>query len=143
VQLRAAGNGKLRTPISTPGQRHEAVVFPQLMADGAVKWSGRGRPKRRPHRIVGDQGDSSRNIRQYARQHGIRMTIPRQQNERRTGLFIRALYRQRHRIERLVNRDKQFRRLATRYEKWAAHDLAMWIIAATLLWLGFANTPEY
>jgi transposase len=132
VHLRAEGNGKLLTVISTPGQRHEAVVFPQLMAGGAVKRSGRGRPKRRPHRIVGDKGYSSRKIRQYARQHGIRLTIPRRQNERRTGPFNRLLYRQRNKIERLVNRYKQFRRLATRYEKRATNYLAMWFIAATL-----------
>jgi transposase len=119
----------------TPGQRHEAVVLPQLLEQGAVKRMGRGRPKRRPHRLVGDKGYSSRNIRQYARQHGIRITIPRRVNEHRTGPFNRAIYRQRNKIERLVNRCKQFRRLATRYEKRAANYRAMWHIAATLLWL--------
>ena len=111
------------------------------MAGGAVTRSGRGRPKCRPHRIVGDKAYSSRKSRRYARQHGIRMTIPRKQNERRTGPFNRVLYRQRNKIERLINRYKQFRRLATRYEKRATNYLAMWSIAATLLWLSFANTP--
>jgi transposase len=123
------------TLVLTPGQRHEATVFEQLLEAGAVKRPGPGRPKRRPHRIMGDKGDSSRRIRQYARQHGIRITIPRKRNEGRTGPFNRTLYRLRNRIERLINRCKQFRRLAMRYEKRAANYKAMWLIAATILWL--------
>jgi transposase len=111
------------------------------MAGGAVKRRRQGRPKHRPHRIVGDKAYSSRRIRQYVRRHGMRSTIPRKRNEHRTGPFDRAIYRQRNRIERLINRCKQFRRIATRYEKRAANYHAMWLIAATLLWLGFANTP--
>jgi len=126
--------------VLTPGQRHEAVIFEQLMESGAVKRRGPGRPKRRPQRVVGDKGYSSGKIRQYARQHGLRITIPRKQNEGRTGPFDRAIYRLRNRIERLVNRCKQFRRLSTRYEKRAANYRAMWLIATIYLWLDFANT---
>ena len=71
----------------------------------------------------------------YLRQHGIRITIPRKQNEHRTGPFNRLLYRQRERVEWLINRLKHHRRLATRYEKCALNYHAMWLIAATLLWL--------
>jgi len=123
------------TLVLTPGQRHEAVVLTQLLETGAVKRRGSGRLKRRPHRVIGDTGYSSGKIRQYARQHGIRITIPRKQNERRTGPFDRALYRLRHRIERLINRCKQFRRLATRDEKRAVSYQAMWLSAAIILWL--------
>jgi len=35
----------------------------------------------------------------------------------------------------MINRFKQSRRLATRYEKRAENYRAMWIIAATVLWL--------
>jgi transposase len=38
-------------------------------------------------------------------------------------------------VERLINRLKQHRRIATRYEKRAAHYLAMLTVAAFLLWL--------
>jgi transposase len=104
------------------------------MAGGQVKRLGPGRPQHRPHRIIGDQGYSSWRIRQYARQHGLRITIPRQRTERRTGPFDRAMYRLRNRIERLSNRGKQCLRLATRDEKRAASYQAMWLIAATILW---------
>jgi transposase len=123
------------TSVLTPGERHEAPAFEHVMDQGAVKRPGRGRPKLRPRRLVGDKGDSSRTIRSYLRRQGIRITIPRTTNERRTGPFDRALYRQRNRIERLINRFKQFRRLATRYEKRADNYHGMWVIAAILLWL--------
>jgi transposase len=117
----------------TPGHRHEAIAFEALMESGEVKRTGRGRPKRRPGRLAGDKGYSSRKIRLYLRQHGIRITIPHKQNECRSGPFDRSIYRLRERVERLINRLKQNRRLATRYEKSAENYRAMWLIAATLL----------
>ena len=120
----------------TPGQRQEAVVFTQLMEQGEVRRIGPGRPKRRPHRIVGDKGYSSGAIRRYAQRHGIQTTIPRQRQERRQPRFDRTIYRQRNRVERLINRLKQFRRVATRYEKRVQYYRAMWLIAAAILvWL--------
>ena len=105
------------------------------MEQGAVKRPRRGRPKLRPKRVVGDKGYSSRKIRAYLRRRGMRYTIPRKVNERRTGPFDRASYRLRNRVERLINRLKQFRRLATRYEKRAENYHGMWVLAAILLWL--------
>ena len=60
---------------------------------------------------------------------------PPSTTERRTAPFNRAIYRERNRVERLINRLKQWRRLATRYEKRATYHQAIWVIAATLLWL--------
>ncbi len=110
-------------------------MFAPLMAQGAVKRPGPGRPKRRPRRLVGDKGYSSRAIRQYLRRHGIRITIPRKVHESRTGPFHRALYRLRSRVECLINRLKQRRRVATRYETRAANYYAMICLAAIMLWL--------
>jgi transposase len=135
VHLRTDGDGQLFTLVLTPGQRHEALIFPTLMEHGAVKRRGPGRPKCRPRRVIGDKGYSSRQIRRYARQHGIRITIPRKTNECRNGPFKRGFYRLRNRIERFINRCKQFRRIATRDEKRGANYEAMWLIAAAILWL--------
>ena len=44
VHIRAEGGGKLMTLVLTPGQRHETVAFEALMAGGAVKRVGGGRP---------------------------------------------------------------------------------------------------
>jgi transposase len=118
-----------------PGQRHEATMFDQLMASSAVKRIGPGRPKRRPHRVVGDKGYRSRKSRQYLTRHQIRLTIPRKNHDGRTGPFNRASYRGRNRGERLINRYKQFRPLAARYEKRAEYYRARWLLATILLWL--------
>ena len=129
------------TLVLTPGQDHEAPVFEQLLDSGAIKRDGRGRPKRRPKRMVGDKGYSSRKIRTLLRRRGIRVTIPHKANEHPGGSFSRSVYRQRNQIERLINRLKQYRRIATRYEKHADNYRAMWLIASTMLWLHFADTP--
>jgi transposase len=123
--------------VVTAGQRHEQTAFRPLMERGAVKrrGRGRGRPRVRPDRVVGDRGYTGRPIRAYCRRRGIRYTIPRLRTERPQRRFDRAAYRERNRVERLVGRLKQFRRVATRYEKRAVHFLAMVTIAACLLWL--------
>jgi transposase len=118
----------------TAGQRHEQIMFEALMEHGAVKRQGRGRPRLRPDRVAGDKGYSSRRIRQYLRRRGIGVVIARQKRERR-GRFDQAAYRRRNVVERLVNRLKQFRRIATRYEKRAVNYLAMLTLAAIMLWL--------
>ena len=88
-----------------------------------------------PGRIVGDKGYSSKKIRLYLRRKGINYTIPKKSNERRTGPFNKAIYRGRNRVERLINRLKHNRRIATRYEKLAENYRAFLTIAAILLWL--------
>jgi transposase len=46
-----------------------------------------------------------------------------------------ALYRERNMVERLVGRLKEYRRIATRYEKLAASYLAFVHLAALRIWL--------
>ncbi len=135
VHVRVEGRGKPVAFVLTPGQQHEATVFEELMTRGAVKRREGGRPRIRPQRVCGDKGYSSRKIRAYLRRRGIRHTIPRKKNERRNGPFDRVLYRTRNLVERSINRLKQFRRIATRYEKNAENYLAMLHIGSILLWL--------
>jgi transposase len=45
----------------------------------------------------------------------------------------------RNRVERLINRCKQSRSLATRYDKRAASYRALWLIAFTILWIQHAH----
>jgi transposase len=70
---------------------------------------------------------------------GIRAVIPRRSDQRphdrRHRPFDRAIYRERNRVQRLIDRVKQCRRIATRYEKRAARYLAMLTRTAALLWL--------
>ena len=120
----------------TAGQRNEQNVFETLMETGAVRRSGRrGRPRIRPDRVVGDKGYSSKKIRDYLRGRGIGAVIARKSNEKRAGRFFdKEAYRERNVVERTINRLKQFRRVATRYEKRAVNYKAMLTIAAIVLW---------
>lgn len=121
------------------GERHESRYVGALLAGGSVRRAGRGRPRRRPLQLVGDEGCSYAAVRRVLARRGIRAVIPRRRDQRpadgRHRQFDHAAYRERNRVERLINRRRQCRRAATRYEKRAAHDLAMVAVAAVLLWL--------
>ena len=85
--------------------------------------------------MAGDQGYSSPTARGRLRHRGITPVIPTKSNEPCDPTFDREAYRLRNRIERLINRLKQFRRIATRYEKRGVNYLAMLTIGMSLLWL--------
>jgi transposase len=112
------------------------IGFWPLMEQGEVKkLEGPGRAKLRPKRICADKGYAKGVVRRYLRRLGIRITIARRSNEHRGGPFDREIYRTRNRIERLINRLKHFRRVATRYEKLAENYRAMLTLAAIKIWL--------
>jgi hypothetical protein len=85
IHIRCEGKGKPITFVLSPGQRNEAIFLEQLMEQGTVKRCGRGRPRLRPLRLVGDKGYTGRRIRNYLRRRGIRFTIPRLSNEPHRG----------------------------------------------------------
>lgn len=139
--MRAEGGGKPLAFVLTPGQQHETTIFNDLMDRGTVRRPGRGKPRRRPRAVVGDKGYSTRAVRAFLRIHGIRAVIASRRDQPRVKTFDRILYRTRNVVERLLNKLKQFRRVATRYEKRGANYLAMVTLAAVRLWLrGFADT---
>ncbi len=61
--------------------------------------------------------------------------IPNNPSRTAKHAFDRQLYRERHLVECCFSRLKQFRRVATRYEKTASNYLAVVTLAATILWL--------
>lgn len=143
------GKGRPLSVILTPGQRHDSTQLVPLVDAIRVPRVGRGRPRTRPERVIGDKGYSYPTCRQALRQRGIKATIPerRDQRERRVGkpgrplAFDRAAYRRRNVVERCMNRLKQWRSVATRYEKRATNYRAMVVIAALMLWLDSSDTP--
>ncbi|CAA9587475.1 Mobile element protein [uncultured Synechococcales cyanobacterium] len=135
MHVKAEGFGKPIKFVLTGGERHEVVAFPEMVKGGKVKRQRRGRPKHRSRYLVGDKAYSSQEIRQQLRRSGTTPIIPKRNNEKRRGRFNRGLYRERNRVERLINRLKHYRRIATRYEKYAINYLAMLMICAIRLWL--------
>ena len=88
IHLRCDGNGRPITFLLSVGERHEAVVFQELMEQGQIRVAVRGRPRIRPHRIIGDKAYNSQSLRGYLRRRGIRYTIPRKSNQKTQGCFI-------------------------------------------------------
>ena len=95
---------------------------------------GRGRPRLRPRRTAGDRGYSSPPARRRLRRR-IEPVIPTRKDQPRQPDFDKAAYRERNKVDRLINRLKQYRLIATRYEKQATNYLAMVTLGMTMLWL--------
>jgi len=141
LHLRTDGGGRPLVILATPGQRHEVTQLERLLAGGAVRRTGpdgrprRGRPRRRPAKLVGDKGYSYPSARRLLRRRGITPVIPTMSDQPRQASFDRAAYRGRNQVERSVGRLKQFRRVATRYDKRAVNYLAWVTLAAAIVWL--------
>ena len=107
-----------------PGQANEAPLAPALLdaLPGTPLW------------VAGDRGLSSDDLRERVWDMGARPAIPTKKNEApvRCPDFI---YVHRNRIERLWGRLKEWRAVATRYEKLARSFLGVLCIAATMDWL--------
>ena len=128
----------------TGGQRHDSTQLEAVLDGIRVPRPGaRGRPRKRPAQLIGDKGYSYERCRRELRRRGIPHTIPERSDQRtrrakrpgRPLAFDAARYRRRNVVERCINRLKQWRGLATRFEKRAANYRAFVVIAALLLWL--------
>lgn len=128
----------------TPGQRHDSTQLEAVLAGIRIpRPGGRGRPRTRPARLIADKGYSYPRCRRLLRERQIAHTIPERRDQRaqwatrrgRPLTFDTSIYARRNVVERCINRLKQWRGLATRYEKRAANYRAMVVIAAIVIWL--------
>lgn len=114
--------------MTSAGQRHDSLAFTPLMGRLAIARRGRGRPRARPGRMLGDKAYSSAAIRAHLRRRGIKATIPEPadqvRNRRQRGrgggrppAFDPAAYKQRNTVERAIGKLRQHRAVATRYDK--------------------------
>jgi transposase len=125
---------------------HDSRMFVPLLNAVRVPRAGAGQPRRRPDHLVADKAYSSRAHRELLRRRGIAHTIaePEDQkaNRRRKGSaggrpvgFDPSRYAQRNTIERGFCQLKQWRGLATRYDKHATNYADALTLAALLTWL--------
>ena len=77
-----------------------------------------------------DKGYDSDEIRQQLKDRQMDAVIPPRSNRKTPLDYDKELYKQRNKVERFINRMKQFRRIATRYEKLKATFLAFIHIVA-------------
>lgn len=130
--------------VVTAGQVHESTVLEAAVGAVRVRRPGRGRPRCRPAAVAGDKGYSHPRIRRYLAGRGIRAVIPRRADQRPgdgRARFDRECYRRRNVVERCVNRLREYRRLATRYEKLAASYSAVVQVAMIREWLKRLTQP--
>jgi transposase len=114
--------------VTSAGQRHDSLAFVPLMDRLEVARRGCGRPRTRPARVLGDKAYSSSAIRVHLRRRGIKATIPEPADQIRSRLrrgsrggrppaFDVAAYKQRNTVERAFCQLRQYRAVATRYDK--------------------------
>lgn len=121
-------------------------MFAPVLRGLRLRRRGPGRPRTRPGRVRGDKAYSSHANRAYLRRRGIRATIAQpddqRANRRRRGrhggrppAFDKAQYRRRSAAERCVSKWKQYRAVATRYDKRDYIFNGTLTVAAIVIWL--------
>jgi transposase len=114
--------------VTSSGQRHDSLAFVPLMDRLKIARRGRGRPRTRPGRVLGDKAYSSAAIRAHVRRRGIQATIPEPADQIRNRLrrgsrggrppaFDSTAYKERNIVERAFGQLRQHRAVATRYDK--------------------------
>ncbi len=129
------GTGNVLQVLVTRGNRNEVPVLGPLLATTLAN-----NPGRRPEKLACDKGYSADRVRERLPALGIRPVIPMRHNEHvgekdKFGRFDKRAYRGRNVVERAVAKLKEFRRLATRYEKLASSYCAMLSLANIVLYL--------
>jgi len=92
-------------------------------------------PQEGIEQAVMDKAYDSNAIRAKLQAKGITPVIPPKSNRLESLVYDKACYQQRNKVERLFNKLKQFRRVATRYEKLTANFLAFVLLALIVIML--------
>ena len=111
--------------LTTPGQRNEGPEFNVMNACLINTF----RKANRPEALAADKAYSSKAIRDYIAKREIEDVIPTRSNEIRDSNFDKVKYKKRNVVERAIGWIKEYRRIATRYEKNVENYLAMIHIA--------------
>lgn len=87
-----------------------------------------------PAKLLADRAYDARKLRDWLTARGCEPVIPPNPTRKHPHPYDRNAYKTRNLIERMFCRLKDFRRVATRYDKRADTFLAAVLIAATLIW---------
>ena len=85
--------------------------------------------------LLADKAYDTDEIIEFLTLRGATVCIPPKSNRTVQRQYDKHLYKERNWVERFFCRLKQFRRLATRYEKTSRNFLAMLTLVATVIWL--------
>lgn len=89
----------------------------------------------RPQAVIADRGYDKKALVEAIEARGAEAVIPTQKDRKEQRAIDRHLYRERNLCERFWAQAKQYRRVATRYEKKAANFLAFAWVAAVMVML--------
>lgn len=109
--------------ILTAGQRGDAPLAPALL-DGLS-----------PRRVLADKAYDSNALRKLIVDIGAEAVIPCNPTRKKPIPYDFEAYKRRNTIERCFNKLKHFRRIATRFDRRAAHFLGFLQLAAAILWM--------
>jgi transposase len=108
----------------TPGQAHDLEGADALLPDLAADM------------LIADKAfDAEERVRRPLEEAGKAAVIPPKANRKEPRPYDKDLYKARHLIENFFAKLKQFRAIATRYDKQATHFLAAIHLAASVIWL--------
>jgi transposase len=123
IHALADAKGRLLAILLTGGEAHDCPVAERLIR--------RAKPAKR---MLGDKAYDSAELRDELDERGTKPVIPNRCNRIKPFSFSKRLYKLRWRIESAFNRLKDFRRIATRYDRLARNYLASVCLAAALVW---------
>lgn len=139
------GKGRPLAIVVTGGQRNDGAVLEQVLADIRVPRRGRGRPRTRPEAVLADKAYAAGITRKMLQHRGIKVVIPLKSDQiaarKRKGskggrppALDSQMYRERNVVERSFALIKQWRGLATRYDKLAITYRAAVVLSACIVW---------
>jgi transposase len=110
--------------VLTPGQACDLDGFDKLL------------PVLEAMTVLADKGyDADERVIEPLRGAGKEIVIPPKKNRKKARLYDKDLYKARHLIENFFCRLKQFRAIATRYDKTARNFLSAIYLASVTIWL--------
>jgi transposase len=127
TKIHAIGDakGRLLSFILTGGEAHDCPLAEALIEQA--------KPARK---LLTDKAYDSAELQKKLKEQGTKPVIPNKRNRKQLFTFSRKAYRERHRIENAFCRLKDFRRIATRYDRLAVNFVAsVHLVAAVLCWI--------
>ena len=109
----------------TGGQVHDSQVVEEVLLNTPSP----------PFAVTADKAYDSQTVRQHIRDEGALPVIPSRCNAAKQAYCPKRIYRRRHKIENYFCRIKDWRRIATRYDKLARNYLAAAAIVGALVWI--------
>jgi putative transposase len=125
TKIHAAGDA-LGNPvrlIGSPGHRND-IAFAHELVDGFKAGAA-----------IADKGYDADHLCESLAQAGADVVIPPKRNRKVQRSYDVHLYKERNLIERFFNKLKQFRRVATRYDKLLVNFMGFVKLAAIAIWL--------